>query len=106
MEIPVARTASLVEPMLFTIPFGGRPDAYPPERQEPLDHALGVRELTGVRVTMPGRGVCSPPLRAVERLGIAVFVQGGEHLLELSFDGGWRGEAADLRPELPLVLRW
>jgi hypothetical protein len=42
----------------------------------------------------------------VERLGIATFVAGREPMMALSFDGGSRGESADLRPDLPLVLAW
>jgi hypothetical protein len=105
LEIPVAKTPP-AEPMLFSIPFGGRPDAYPPERREPLDHRLGVREITALRVTLPGLDALSAPLRAVERLGIARFIPGDEPLIEISLDHAPRGRTADLRPELPLVLRW
>jgi hypothetical protein len=31
---------------------------------------------------------------------------GAPHLLEVVFERGKRGECADLRPALPLVLRW
>jgi hypothetical protein len=106
MEIRVARTALRAEPMLFVISFGRRPDAAPLERREPIEHPVGVHEITRVRVTLAGGGACSPPLDAAEQLGVATFVAGGEHLMELSFDEGSRGESADFRPELPLVLHW
>jgi hypothetical protein len=105
VEILMARTASLDEPMLFALPFGRRPDAYPLEQREPIEHAIGVHEITGVRVTLV-RGEAPAPLQAAEQLGIASFIRGSEHLMELSFDRGVRGESADFRPELPLVLHW
>jgi hypothetical protein len=106
MEIPVARATAAAEPMLFAISSGGRPDAVPPDRREPIDHVIGVREITAVRVTLAGSRALTPTLQAVERLGIATFVRGTEHLMELSFDDASRGMSADFRPELPLVLYW
>jgi hypothetical protein len=106
MEIPVARAASPAEPMMFAIPFGRRPDAVPPQRREPIEHPIGVREITSVRVTLARGGGLTPPLHAAEQLGIARFIRDTEHLMDLSFDEASRGESADFRPELPLVLRW
>jgi hypothetical protein len=105
-EIAVARAASPAEPMLFVTPFRHQPDSASFERREPIEHAIGVREITEVRVTLVGNGALTPPLHAAEHLGIATFVQDGEHLMELSFDKALRGESADFRPELPLVLHW
>jgi Glyoxalase-like domain len=104
-EILVART-SLAEPLLFMAPVGHRSDASPPVRREPIEHANGLREISGVRVTLTGGTRLSLSLRVMEHLGIATFVQGREHLMELSFDKVVRGQSIDLRPELGLVLRW
>jgi hypothetical protein len=104
LAIPVARTASLAEPMLFAMPH--RPSAPSSQPSEPVDHANGLREITAVRVTLAAGTVVSAPLREIERLGIATFVHGREALMELSFDGALAGKLADLRPDLPLVLRW
>ncbi|MBC7833642.1 MAG: hypothetical protein H7Y88_00895 [Phycisphaerales bacterium] len=38
--------------------------------------------------------------------GLLSLRAGPSHLLELGFDHETRGRGADLRPELPLVLRW
>lgn len=105
-SIPFARGTLLVEPGLFINPYGGRPDGYPPDRSQPLVHPLGVREITSVHVVSAGCEPPSDPLRAIQRLGIATFGQGDGHLLEVTFDGGTLGQSADLRPELPLLLRW
>jgi hypothetical protein len=105
VAIPIARGTMAVEPMLF-VAGGARPDALPPERREPLDHRLGVREISGIHIVSAGCEQPSDPLRAVQSLGIATFGNGAEHLLEVVFDRGERGQQADLRPDLPLRLRW
>jgi hypothetical protein len=105
-EIKVARGTFPTEPMLFATPFGGRPAGSPPERREPIEHAIGVREISQVRVTLAESGEVTGPLQVAEQIGVATFARGSEHLMELSFDGAVRGESADFRPALPLVLHW
>lgn len=104
--IPIARGTMAIEPMLFINPFSRRPDNIPLEQQEPLDHPLGVREITGIHIVSAGCELPSDSLRAVQQLGIATFSQDVGHLLELTFDEGVHSSSADLRPDLPLVLRW
>ena len=48
----------------------------------------------------------SAPAQAVELAGVLSFRPAEEHVLTLAFDGEESRQAADLRPELPLVLRW
>ena len=102
----MARGTLAIEPLLFINPLGRRPDALPPEQRQPLEHPLGVRELTGAHVVSAGCELPSDPLDAVRKLGLATFSQGAGHLLQVTFDGGAQGGAADLRPELLLTLRW
>jgi hypothetical protein len=71
-----------------------------------LRHPLGVRRLTSVRVSAPGAEAVPPALHLVHRLGVAAVDTGEDWTLELTFDGGRRGQARDLRPTLPLVLRF
>jgi hypothetical protein len=82
-----------------------RPDAEPGPVRQPLRHAAGVREVTAVRLRLPGAGARSATLRAVEAAGIATFARGRAQLLE-GFDGERQGRAADFRPHLPLRCRW
>ena len=81
-------------------------DMYPAERQQPREHAAGIKEITGLKITMAGAGGMSKPLAEVENIGIVSFRYGEEHLAEVTFDEGKSGQMQDLRPSLPLILRW
>ena len=94
------------EPMLFTIPFGSRPDAAPPDRRQPLDHPLGLTEITAVNITVSHAASLSPATQAVAKLGLIAFETGPAHLAEIVFDDGQQGQSTDFRPALPLIFRW
>jgi hypothetical protein len=55
-------------------------------------------------VFRPG-GSTSPAIRALQLTRLIAVYDADEYLLELRFDEASRG-TADLRPELPLTLRW
>ena len=101
-----ANAALLTEPMLFCLPWAVRPDQYPHEREQPLEHPAGMREITGVRITIPPAAPPSDALRAMERTGLVEFAYGTAPLMEVAFDYEQQGRSADLRPGLPLILRW
>ena len=106
MAIPVATNVDAPhEPMLFVVPSAQRPDAAPAERTQPLAHANGLRELT--RVSLAGAFEApSEPLAAVARAGLVELRAAMEPGLVLGFDGEQAGKVLDLRPALPVVLRW
>ena len=97
---------ALDEPMLFHLSFGMRPDSAASCDRHPLEHAAGARELARVRWLRPSQSPPSAELRAVVAAGLLDVGQGEAHALELGFDDEIRGSHADLRPSLPLVLRW
>jgi hypothetical protein len=70
-----------------------------------LRHPLGVRRVTAVRVVTHPDGM-PPNVRLLRDAGVLRVEAGPRPLLELTFDGGSRGATKDLRPELPLVLRY
>jgi len=72
--------------------------------QEPVGHELPMRSLTSVAVWRPAGGD-SQAARALQAAGLVAFHDADDYLLELRFDDESRG-SADLRPALPLVLRW
>jgi hypothetical protein len=69
-----------------------------------LAHPLGVRRLTGVRLILPERSR-NGAVGSLATAGVLVVTSGTEPTLELTFDGGRRGRR-DLRPGLPLVVRY
>ena len=103
LAIEVAAGMPLTEPALFYIPFARRPDEL---RREPTGHAAGVAEITGVEIALPSVEGRSAAARSVETAGVVSFSSGTEYLMTLTLDRGARGSVADLRPELPLVVRW
>jgi hypothetical protein len=99
-----ARTSA--EPMLFYLPFGRRPDHYPPANAQPLDHRAGFRELTRVELVGPPSTRHSPVWQAAIDSGLLTCRSGSRYLLELGFDGETGEQTADFRPALPILFRW
>jgi Glyoxalase-like domain len=101
LSIEVARETPLAGPEFFYLGFQrGRAR----RGQEPVGHELPIESLTGVTMWRPPRGD-SPVARALQAAGLLVFHDAEDYLLELQFDDADRGRA-DLRPSLPLALRW
>lgn len=70
-------------------------------------HPIGVHRVTAIRLVSPTTYRPIEPLTYLQKLGVlGVEQQGKEWLLELTFDGGKKGESKDLRPDIPLVLRY
>lgn len=107
MSIPIAANSDRrQEPLIFVSWAGRRPDAYPEGQQPPMDHRIGCREVTSLRVTLPLRESHSPELRKVHDLGLIGIRAGDEYCVEVRCDGGRAQQEARLAPELPLHLRW
>jgi hypothetical protein len=96
----------LDEPMLFQTPFGRRPDRFPPEKAQPLQHELGLREVSRTAIVSPQAMPVSPALQGVLDTQAIALRQGEDYCLELGFDRETAGRSIDFRPELPLVLSW
>jgi hypothetical protein len=103
-DVAVGTAAS--ESLVFATPYGGKPDAFPEERRQPLVHPRGVVEITGLRTTLPRGEPISGAVRALHRAGVVSFETGNDHQAEIEFDHGTHGQRADLRPALPLRFRW
>jgi hypothetical protein len=99
--IDVARETPICGPEFFYFGFQwGRAR----NGQEPVDHELPIKSLTGVTVWRPAGGG-SEAASALQTAGLVAFHDANDYLLELQFDEASRGRA-DLRPALPLTLRW
>ena len=107
LKLDVAdNSADTAEPLLFYMSFGNRSDRYPSERRQPLDHPAGFKEITEVRLTLPGALSLSSALQATARNELARFIAGPSPITEVIFDHEAHGKSEDFRPELPLLLRW
>jgi len=101
LAIDIARATPLSGPEFFYLGFQRDRARL---GQEPVDHTLPIRSLTMVTLSRPREGR-SEAASVLEAAGVLAFRDSDEYLLELQFDEATRGHA-DLRPVLPLTLRW
>ena len=73
---------------------------------EPFLHSNGARRVTGLRVSAPTRAGLPPASTFVNLSGAAELRVGEEWLMELELDHGSQNQELDLRPRLPLVIRF
>lgn len=106
VKVDIGQHVPLSEPMWFFLSKGVRPDTLPSERRQPLAHEIGFVEMTSLRLTMPKTETLSEPALAAGSIADVRFVEGDEHLLEITFDNAARGLLQDFRPALPLVFRY
>jgi len=71
-----------------------------------FQHPLGVRRITAVHLVSPETYRPVPALTYLKKLGVVSVQPGKEWLLELTFDGGKQRKSKDLRPDLPLMIRY
>ena len=103
LAIHVAENTPLSEPALFYLGFARGAAQMQPQ---PRAHALGVRGISSVEIGLPGRAARSAAAQIVQTVGLVQFVESERHRMTVTFDDARRGESSDLRPDLPLVLRW
>ncbi len=107
MSIAVGTNSNLLnEPMLFQIPFGKRPDRYPPEKAQPLEHHNGLREITRLEMVSPTANNISPEFQAVIDCNILNIREGKDYCIEIGFDGELQDNQLDCSPKLPMRLFW
>lgn len=74
---------------------------------ERFAHGNGARRLTGVRVSAPTPAGLPPASSFANQSGAAVeLIVGSEWLMELELDFGAQNQSLDLRPTLPLIVRF
>lgn len=107
LDIAIGTNANvLTEPMLFYLSFRKRQDAYAETERQPLEHGLGLSEMTRVTFVSPYANHCSPELKALVDYNLIQLRQGETYRLELGFDGEKQGKSVDFRPDLPLIVSW
>jgi len=101
LAIEFAQGMPIEEPELAYLPFALRAGA---PASEPTAHDVGIHDITGVVIGLPGAGTLSAAARVVQAEGLVTFRANPEHILELRFDAE-REMSLDLRPTLPLIFR-
>jgi hypothetical protein len=71
-----------------------------------FEHPWGVRRITGIHLVSPGTYQPVPALTFLEKIGVVSVQPGDEWLLEVSLDGAKQSKSKDLRPDLPLMIRY
>jgi len=98
-------SSSPEEPMLFYGSFFP-----PPSRnsgKEPTSHSNGVERITSIRIQTVGKNRRrSMALEQFAKIGLLDFREGKEPLASIGFGGGRQNQELDLRPSLPVVLKF
>jgi hypothetical protein len=108
-------SANLGEPFYFVVPdYLAVPPAErlkqlldnQPEYRKNFTHSLGLRRLTGLKIISNQPGKFSETTSLISKNGVAVVKRGKSPHAELTFDGNAQGKALDVRPALPLILKY
>ena len=70
-----------------------------------LPYPLGVKHLTGVTISVVSDGLSSIA-RLLSENRIVSYEKGPTPLMTLTFDNGGQGKSVDVRPTLPMVLKY
>lgn len=77
-----------------------------PDLLKMFAHASGLHRLTGVKVTSKSRRGFSKTGLLISRNGLVSLRRGNTDFAELVFDQGAQGKSLDVRPTLPLVVKY
>jgi len=69
-------------------------------------HPIGCRRITGIRLISPQSYESIPALKYLQAQRVLDVDQGDAWLMEVTFDDGKAKRSKDLRPDLPLVIRY
>jgi len=103
MLTPREDTAS---PSLFVSPRALSDQGEQAARASRFRHPIGVDRITAVRLICPKTYQPIAPLSYLKTMHVLDLQQGEAWTVELTFDGGLKGESRDLRTDLPLVIRY
>jgi hypothetical protein len=101
MAMQIAEGTTLGEPELFYLPFLRRGARRP---DEPVIHALPIRQISGLAVGVPRLAELSAASRIAEGRALFRYFESPQPMLEILFEGP-SDMRIDLRPDLPLRFR-
>jgi hypothetical protein len=96
------------EPMLFEMPFFAlAPKDYPQEKQQPLNHKKGFKEITRIALTLPATDKnSSSSMKKVLTNSIVAASRGDTYKVTMEFDYCKKGKTKDFNPIVPLSIKW
>jgi hypothetical protein len=71
-----------------------------------FQHPIGVERITEIRIVRPKEYQPVAAFTYLEKAGIFKSSLGEEWTIEVTFDGGRKAQTKDLRPDLPLIIRY
>jgi len=93
-------------PSLFIEPRSLEDPAEQAKRGALYHHPIGAQRITAIRLITPKAYQPIPPLTWVQEQGVLSLKQEVTWAVELTLDDGKKGKLKDLRPDLPLILRY
>jgi glyoxalase-like protein len=93
-------------PSLFVTPRALADTIEQAARASKFHHPIGVHRITAIRLVSPRTYRPIDALKYLQNLHVVGLERGEQWLLELTFDGGKKKKSKDLRPDLPLVVRY
>jgi hypothetical protein len=102
-SIEIALDSTLDQPLIFCVGFQRE------RTRQPVDFERNTRpfqRMTAATMGLPRVDGRSAACRAVEATGLVTIERADEYFVRLTFDDRALGMGADLRPVLPLGLRW
>lgn len=71
-----------------------------------FQHPIGVERITAIQIIRPKEYQPVAAFTYLEKAGIFKVSEGTAWGVELTFDGGRKGQTKDLRPDLPLLIHY
>lgn len=103
LGIDIAEGTPLEEPELLYLGFQrGRAR----QGAEPTAHGIPTRNITRVTLALPAWHRPSTTARALEIRGLLNFTTADRYFVSLTLDDGKCANTTDLRPDVPMILKW
>ena len=93
-------------PALFIEPHALSDPAEQAKRGALYHHPIGARRLTGIRLTTPAAYEPIAALKYLQDRKLLSVGRGDQWLLEVTLDGGQKKNSKDLRPDLPVMIKY
>ncbi|MEM8778329.1 MAG: VOC family protein [Cyanobacteria bacterium P01_G01_bin.49] len=101
---------TLSEPICYTLPnlmaLTTWLDYSSEEHRQLITHPLNIKKLTEIDITLAQNNLLTQAISLLEFHGLLSVKRGSTPLLTLTFDGQAQGQSIDVRPILPLVLKY